>query len=358
MKCNICPRQCNTERPSSAAPDASGKAAVPAGFCGEGTDMRISRAALHFWEEPCISGTEGSGTVFFTGCNLRCIYCQNAAISENGIGKTVSPKELCDIFFDLKNQGAHNINLVTPTHFVPGIRKAILFAKESGFDLPFVYNSSGYESVETLKTLEGLIDIYLPDFKYMDAEMAKKYSHAPDYPEVAKAAIAEMLRQTGKPVFAPQSVPSKESPDSGEKKPSTEPLSKESSSADSEAGILLTRGVIVRHLLLPLGVKNAKAVISYLKETYGNNIYLSLMSQYTPLYDVPGALSDTQKKRLAPCPELHRKVTKREYEKVLQFCLEENMENVFIQEGDVAKESFIPPFPVTTQSRPQSGDGD
>ena len=225
MKCNICPRQCNIERPKSVPtgepgtdrPGAgispaefcsagnSSAADSPTGFCGEGTDMRISRAALHFWEEPCISGTRGSGAIFFTGCNLRCIYCQNAAISEMGIGKTVTSEELCDIFFDLKKQGAHNINLVTPTHFVPGIRKAIRIAKEKGFDLPFVYNSSGYESVETLRTLEGLIDIYLPDFKYMDPDMAQKYSHAPDYPEIAKAAIAEMFRQAGPPVFQPGS---------------------------------------------------------------------------------------------------------------------------------------------------------
>jgi putative pyruvate formate lyase activating enzyme len=284
--------------------------------------MRISRAALHFWEEPCISGKGGSGAVFFTGCNLKCIFCQNAAISENGIGREVSAEELCDIFFDLKDQGAHNINLVTPSHFVPEIRKAILLAKEKGFALPFVYNSSAYEKPETLKLLDGLIDIYLPDFKYMDGKIAADYSHAPDYPEVAKAAIAEMIRQVGDPEF-------------------------EESEEDSPA--LMKKGVIVRHLLLPLGVNNAFSVIDYLHRTYGDRIYLSVMNQYTPLYDVPGALSAEQKKRLAPYPALHRKVTKREYQKVIQFCLDLNMSQVFIQEGDVASESFIPPFPKNDQ---------
>lgn len=312
--CTLCPRECNIERPLFAADSA--------GVCKEGTTIRISRAALHFWEEPCISGKRGSGAVFFTGCNLKCIFCQNAAISENGIGREVSAEELCDIFFDLKDQGAHNINLVTPSHFVPEIRKAILLAKEKDFDLPFVYNSSAYEKPETLKLLDGLIDIYLPDYKYMDGKIAADYSHAPDYPDVAKAAIAEMIRQVGDPEF-------------------------EESEEDSPA--LMKKGVIVRHLLLPLGVNNAFSVIDYLHQTYGDRIYLSVMNQYTPLYDVPGALSEEQKKRLAPYPALHRKVTKREYQKVIQFCLDLNMSQVFIQEGDVASESFIPPFPKNDQ---------
>lgn len=298
--CNLCPRNCNTVR--------------PCGFCGEDETVRISRAALHFWEEPCISGTNGSGTVFFTGCNLKCIYCQNAAISENGNGTPVSAEELCDIFFSLKEKGAHNINLVTPSHFVPVIRNAILLAKESGFDLPFVYNTSSYEKPETLKILDGLIDVYLPDFKYMDSRMALNYSRAADYPEIAKAAIAEMFRQVGTPVFTKETVP------------------------------LIRRGVIVRHLLLPLGVRNAVSVIDYIHETYKDTVFLSLMSQYTPLYDSPEALSEAQKKRLAPFPELHRKVTRREYNRIVQHCLDLGLTNVFIQEGDVAKESFIPPF--------------
>ena len=292
-KCTICPRKCNTER----ALHAEGKT----GFCGEGSTMRISRAALHFWEEPRISGEAGSGTVFFTGCNLKCIFCQNAAISENGRGCEITVGELVDVFFDLKRQGAININLVTPTHFVPHIREAIIAAREKGFDLPFVYNSSGYDSVETLRSLEGLIDIYLPDFKYMFSELAQKYSHAADYPEVAKCAIAEMVRQVGK------------------------------------------ENVIVRHLLLPLAVRNAIAVVDYIYDTYGDDICLSLMSQYTPLYGT-GKLSDEQEKRLASFPELHRKVTRREYDRLLQHCFDRNINNVYIQEEGVASESFIPEF--------------
>ena len=302
-------------RPEHIAPEGANKA----GVCGEGQTMRISRAALHYWEEPCISGTEGSGAVFFTGCNLRCIYCQNAAISENGSGREVTPKELCEIFFDLKEQGAHNINLVTPSHFVPQIKEAILLAKGRGFNLPFVYNSSAYESVETLQMLDGLIDIYLPDFKYMDANMAANYSHAADYPNVAKAAVNEMMRQVPMCTFT-----EKPGPDG--------PVT------------LMRKGVIIRHLVLPMGTKNSMAVIDYLAGKYGKDVYLSVMSQYTPLYNTPGALTEVQKKRLAPFPVLHRKITKREYDKVINHCIELGLNNIFIQEGDVAKESFIPPF--------------
>ncbi len=292
-ECNLCPRKCNIER--DAHSDGS------TGFCGEGSTVRISRAALHFWEEPRISGTEGSGAVFFTGCNLKCIFCQNAEISENGRGREVSIEELSDIFFDLKSRGALNINLVTPTHFIPQIRESILLSKERGFNLPFVYNSSGYDSVDSLKLLEGLIDIYLPDFKYMDRELAKKYSNAPDYPDAAKAAIAEMIRQVG------------------------------------------CENVIVRHLLLPLAVRNAISVVDYLYDTYGDALCLSLMSQYTPLYGTD-KLSDRQKERLSAYPELHRGVTKREYEKLIKHCTDRGIENALIQEGEVAKESFIPEF--------------
>ena len=317
MRCNLCPRKCNIDRPEHAGESVRN-------FCGEGNTMRISRAALHFWEEPCISGSRGSGAVFFTGCNLKCIYCQNAAISENGKGREVSPEELCEIFFDLKKQGANNINLVTPSHFVPGIVSAIRLSKERGFDLPFVYNSSAYESVETLKMLDGLIDIYLPDFKYTDTTMAANYWHANDYPVVAKAAIAEMMRQVPFPFFDAEKAGTEEEP--------------------KEEYRIMKKGVIIRHLVLPLGVKNSLAVIDYLNETYGPSVYISVMSQYTPLYDVPGALTEAQRKRLSAFPALHRKVTKREYEKVLSHCMELGLENVFIQEGDVAKESFIPPF--------------
>lgn len=267
----------------------------------ESSKLRLARAALHFYEEPVISGTKGSGAVFFCGCNLRCVYCQNREIALGTVGREISIERLCEIFFELKEQGANNINLVTPTHFIPAIREAIIQAKSRGFNLPFVYNTSSYETVEALKTLDGLIDIYLPDFKYMDALLARNYSHAPDYPTIAKKAIAEMVRQTG-----PLSI----NPDTG----------------------LMEKGVIVRHMVLPNGTKNAKTVISYLYETYRDSIYISIMNQYTPM------------KEFDKFPELSRKVTAREYQRVIDYTVDLGVINAFIQEGETASESFIPVF--------------
>jgi putative pyruvate formate lyase activating enzyme len=269
----------------------------------------LARAALHFFEEPSISGTEGSGAVFFCGCNLKCVFCQNEKISRGLIGKEVSVEELADIFLNLESQGANNINLVTPSHYVYQIKDALIRAKEKGLSIPIVYNSSAYELPETLRLLEGLIDIYLPDFKYMDEELAVKYSNAPGYPDIAKKAIEEMARQVGEPVF-------------------------------DERG-MMKKGVIVRHLLLPAGVKNAKSVVSYLNETYHDSIYISLMNQYTPM-DTPSL-----KKAGKKYPDLLRKVTKREYERLLDFVLSLNIENAYFQEGDTASESFIPDFDYT-----------
>ena len=288
-ECRICPRSC-----------AKNRLAGETGFCGETNQIRIARAALHFWEEPFISGEKGSGAIFFTGCNLKCIYCQNAEIALSAHGKEVSVRELSDIMLDLQTQGAHNINLVTPSHVVPQVCEALLLAREKGLALPVVYNTSAYESVETLRLLDGLVDIYLPDYKYRDGELAAKYSHAPDYPEIAGKAIAEMFRQRG-------------------------PLKL------GEDGMLQS-GVVVRHLLLPLGVRNAKAVLDELRETYGDAIFISIMNQFTPV------------RRIEEYPHLNRKVTKREYENVLSYILEKGMENVFFQEGETAKESFIPDF--------------
>lgn len=238
--CTLCPRMCGADR-------ENGKT----GFCGETGEIRAARAALHMWEEPCISGKEGSGTVFFTGCTLRCVFCQNHEIAGSKVGKVISEERLAEIFLELQGKGANNINLVTPTHFVPQIIRALQSAKKQGMYLPVVYNTGGYERVETLKMLDGLVDIYLPDFKYLNTDHAKKYSMAEDYPEVAKAALAEMVRQAGKPVF-------------------------------DERGMMKC-GVIVRHLLLPGCLADGKRVVKYLHETYGNRIYMSLMSQYTPL---------------------------------------------------------------------------
>ncbi|GAB6105558.1 radical SAM protein [Blautia glucerasea] len=289
--CNLCPRQCGADR-------KNGKS----GICGvSGKNILAARAALHFWEEPCISGERGSGTVFFSGCPLRCVYCQNYQIAGTEVGMEISEERLKEIFLELQEKGAHNINLVTPTHYTPEIIRAIRKAKERGLRLPIVYNCSGYEKVETLKMLKGIVNVYLTDFKYMEREAAVRYSKAPDYPEIAQAALKEMMNQTGEAKF-------------------------------DEKGIMQS-GVIVRHLLLPGHVRNARAVVKYVYETYGDQLYLSLMNQYTPLPQV--------KKEF---PELDRRVTEREYQRLISYALEIGVENAFIQDGNTAKESFIPMF--------------
>lgn len=287
--CTLCPRQCHVNR-------ISGKK----GYCGMDTRIRAARAALHMWEEPCISGKKGSGAVFFSGCGLRCCFCQNRDIAIGNRGKAVSVERLADIFLELEQKGAANLNLVTGAHYVPQIIQALELAWKKGCKLPVVYNSSGYEKVETLKLLEGYVDVYLPDMKYMDAKLAADFSHAPDYPEVVENAIREMVRQTGACVFG-------------------------------EDGYI-RKGTIVRHLILPGHTKNSIAVLQYLHETYGDKIMISMMNQFTPVWK--------QEKFL----ELNRKVTKREYEKVLNVALELGIENGYFQEGKTAKESFIPAF--------------
>ena len=260
----------------------------------------LARAALHMWEEPCISGTKGSGAVFFSGCGLRCCFCQNHDIAIGSRGLEISVDRLGEIFLELKEKGAANINLVTGAHYVPQIIQALEQARRQGMDLPVVYNSSGYEKVETLKMLEGYVEIYLPDMKYIEQELARKFSHAPDYVETAKAAIAEMVRQTGPCQF------------------------------DMDGYI--RKGTIVRHLILPGHTKNSMEVLRYLHETYGEDIYISIMNQYTPV------------RELKEFKELNRKVTKREYEKVLDAAVNMGIQNGFIQEGETASESFIPEF--------------
>lgn len=287
-KCSLCPRMCMTDRE------------VTTGYCGVKNTLRVARAALHFWEEPCISGEEGSGAVFFTGCNLRCVFCQNYQIARAKQGKEITVERLAEIFLELQKQKANNINLVTGTHYVPQIVRALESAKEKGLHIPVVYNCGGYESVSTLQLLEGLVDIYLPDFKYMDSKRAKRYSHAENYPQTAKAALKEMVRQQPEAVF-------------------------------DERG-MMKKGVIVRHLMLPGGIKDSKAVVAYLYETYGNQIYLSLMNQYTPLPHVEGY------------PEINRKLKKFEYDRLVDYALSLGVENGFIQEGETAEESFIPAF--------------
>lgn len=288
-ECTLCPRNCHFDRINKKT-----------GYCGMDNTVRVARAALHMWEEPCISGEKGSGAVFFTGCGLKCCFCQNREIAIGKSGLEISVDRLGEIFLELEEKGAANINLVTGAHFVPQIISALELARKKGMSLPIIYNSSGYEKVETLKMLEGYVDVYLPDFKYMESDLAEKFSHAADYPQTAKKAIREMIRQTG-PVII------------------------------NEDGYIL-RGTIVRHLILPGHTKNSVSVLEYLYHEYGDNIFISIMNQYTPVF------------KQEKYTELNRKVTKREYEKVLDAAVKLGIVNGFMQEGETAKESFIPSF--------------
>lgn len=290
--CRLCPRSCGVDR-----------TAGERGFCGMDARIFAARAALHMWEEPCISGKTGSGAVFFSGCSLRCVYCQNYEIARAERGQEIRVSRLAEIFLELQEKGAANINLVTPSHFVPSILEALEIARERGLTLPIVYNCSGYESTDAIDLLKGKIDIYLTDFKYMEPELAARCSKAPDYPERAMEALDRMVRQTGEAVF-------------------------------DENG-MMKKGVIVRHLLLPGHVKNAKAVVKYVYETYKDTVWLSLMNQYTPI---------EAGTRLVSYPELMRKVTRREYASLIDYALSLGVEHAFIQEGPTAKESFIPEF--------------
>lgn len=288
--CSLCPRNCRATRSYDTGE----------GTCSSGTLPRIARAALHFGEEPCISGTRGSGTVFFTGCNLHCVYCQNKEISREGsdAGKTVSIERLREIFSELREQGAHNINLVTGAHYITAITKAL--EKDPG--IPVVYNSSGYEKPESLRLLRGKVDVYLPDFKYALSSVAEKYSSAPDYPKVALAAIKEMYDQVG-PV-----------------------------EIDDEG--ILKKGVLIRHLILPNNVFNTLRVMDIIEENFDpSSIMFSLMSQYTPMEGVPA--------------ELSRPVSEEEYGVCEQYLLGSSLENGFLQDLSSATEEMIPKFDLT-----------
>ncbi|MCM1261308.1 MAG: radical SAM protein [Butyrivibrio sp.] len=298
--CTLCPRECHVNRDAGQT-----------GYCGQTSNIAASRAALHMWEEPCISGTHGSGTVFFNGCNLHCIFCQNHVISRavnvhNEGSKVISISRLSEIYLELQEKGAHNINLVTPTHYVPQLIESIKLAKKCGLNIPIVYNTGSYEKVEALRMLEGYIDIYLPDLKYFSSDISRRYSNAPDYFNYASAAIAEMYRQVGNPVF--------------------------DSDLDINENALMKKGVIVRHMMLPGCLKDSKQILQYLYQTYGNSIYISILNQYTPMPQVSGI------------PDLNRKVTVKEYDALIDYALSIGIENAFIQEGDTAEESFIPSF--------------
>lgn len=290
MGCKLCPRECNIDRNEKY------------GFCGAGNTLKVGRAALHLWEEPCICGKAGSGTVFFCGCPLHCIFCQNYTISnEIDAGKEISADRLSEIFLELQDKDACNINLVTPTQYVPQIIPAIKKARGNGLTLPIVYNTGGYEKVETLRALEGLVDIYLPDLKYVSSALSDRFSGANDYFEKTSLAIAEMFRQVGTPVF------------------------------DEETG-LMKRGLIVRHMMLPKHLQDSKRVVKYLYDTYGNDIYVSIMNQYTPVRSFPDF------------PELNRRVSHKEYNALIDYCISIGIENGFMQEGEAAVASFIPSF--------------
>lgn len=285
MICSICPRHCNVDR------------SVNLGFCQSPDIFRVARAALHFWEEPCISGKEGSGTVFFSGCNLKCVFCQNNEISAENKGVEISDDKLISIFENLISQGANNINLVNPTHYAKRLAKVLSRWKSP---VPIVYNSSGYEEVETLKALDGLIDIYLPDLKYIRAEKAMRYSKAADYFEKASAALLEMRRQV----------------------------------EDKFDGDIMKSGMIIRHLILPQNTNSSIAVLDFIKSNFPNT-FVSLMAQYTPCGD------------LSEFPEINRKITKREYEKVVNYAFDNSFDKLFIQELSSADKSFIPKFDFT-----------
>lgn len=295
MECRLCPRECKVDRSKTV------------GYCGMGGRLTAAKAMLHYWEEPCISGEGGSGAVFFSGCVLRCAYCQNYSISTERHGKEITAERLAKIFLELQEQGAENIDLVNPTHFVPQIITALERAKAEGLNIPIVYNSGGYEKLETLKTLDGLIDVYLPDVKYFDDELARRLSNAPNYFEIAMAAVGEMVRQTGKPIFK-----------------------------YLENGRLI-RGTIVRHLVLPNCYKDSVEIVRRLGERFGGEILFSLMSQYTPFGRVvtdPGL------------SKMNRRITTFEYNKVLDTVIEAGLDG-YMQERSSAKEEYTPEFDLS-----------
>ena len=363
--CNLCPRNCNIDRHSAL------------GVCRCSDRLRAARAGLHFYEEPFLSGTNGSGTVFFSGCSLRCIYCQNGQISLENHGFDISIERLAEIFLEQQARKAHNINLVTGTHYTPSIACALQIAKANGLTIPVVWNSSGYEKADTLKMLDGLVDIFLPDFKTLSPVLGIKYMKAPDYPEYAKEALSCMVHMTGDVIFesydsscAPYASVSKA--DSPETVPGSGISTKLSGSQESDSGIsvelpgwpepgsrisadlpdspepayegenvLMQRGVVVRHLMIPGQLEDSKNVIKYLYETYGDKIWISLMSQYTPVGIFAGSPVMPYKNT---CPELFVKVSRDEYDELVDYAIDIGVENCMIQEEDVADDSFIPDF--------------
>lgn len=287
--CKLCPRNCGVNRLKGEL-----------GFCHSSNLIKVARVSLHQWEEPCISGTNGSGTVFFSNCNLKCAFCQNHIISQEGKGALISTERLGEIFLEQQSRGAHNINLVTPTQYIPQIVDAIKLSKMKGLVIPILYNSNGYENAEALKLLDGYIDVYLPDLKYYNDKYSIKYSMANNYFSTASTAIAEMYRQVGNPKF------------------------------DNNG--LIKKGVIIRHLMLPGLLFDSKKVIDYIYSTYHDSVYISIMNQYTPMY------------MAYKHPEINKPLNSKVYDKFIDYCIDIGINNAFIQEDSTASKEFVPDF--------------
>lgn len=288
-KCNLCMRNCNVNRNKGVK-----------GLCNSTNNIRIARAALHFWEEPCISGENGSGTVFFSNCNLKCVFCQNYEISSEGFGKEITVDRLADIFIELQEKGANNINLVTPTHFVPQIIEALKIAKNNGLDLPIVYNTNSIDTLDTIKALNGYIDVYLPDFKYFEDKYSMKYSKIKGYSKNVIDVIDEMIKQVGAPKF-------------------------------NKDGII-EKGVIVRHLLLPGLLFDSKKVVDAIYNNFGDNVYISLMNQYTPMHNAK------------MYQEINKSINEKTYDVLIDYALSIGIKNGFIQESGTNSKEFVPDF--------------
>lgn len=287
--CKLCQRNCNVNRLKGYT-----------GFCNAGKAIKIAKVSLHKWEEPCISGSNGSGTIFFSHCNLRCVFCQNHSISTGDIGREVSIERLSHIFLEQQKRGAHNINLVTPTHYIPQIIQALDMAKSKGLTLPILFNTNSYQTVDTLKALKGYVDVYLPDLKYFNDKYSIKYSGAPGYFSCASKAIKEMYTQVGSPKF------------------------------NSDG--LITKGLIIRHLMLPGLLFDSKKIIDYIHNAFGDSVYISIMNQYTPMYNS------------YKFPEINKVLNPRHYDSFINYCISLGIKNAFIQEKGTCSENFVPDF--------------
>lgn len=287
-KCELCPRKCRIDRTNGQV-----------GYCRAGYEIKAAKAMLHMWEEPCISAGHGSGAVFFSDCSMSCVFCQNYNISQEHMGKKISIERLSEIFIEFQNKGANNINLVSPTHYVPQIIKALSDAKHEGLKIPVIYNSNGYECIETLKHLNGLIDIYLPDLKYYSERYSVKYSNAPDYFRYASAAILEMYRQVGSPFIENR---------------------------------LMKKGLIIRHLLLPGMLSESKKILDWISDNLPKDVYISLMSQYVPMY------------KAKEYPEINKRVKPQTYEWLIDYALSLGLNNGFLQECGSANDTYTPEF--------------